>query len=123
MIGNKVFLFIMLVLSLSSCTTYQVDAATYKWTDDKGQINHSQMPPGGIAFSTLRAPSESQSVLAETALLKNTQGMSLIQQHNCQEATHLFNALKQAHDKNEQEKMNDDMLKAKEDMRKYCQTS
>lgn len=120
MIGNKVFLFVGLVFLLSSCTTYQVDAATYKWTDNKGQVNYSPMPPGGIAFSTLTPSSQQSST--ESRLLKNTQEISLIQQHNCQEATYLFHTLEQMHDKNEEDKIND-MTKAQEAMRKYCQLS
>ena len=113
MIGNKGFLFVMLVLMLSSCTTYQVDAATYKWTDNKGQVNHSPMPPGGVAFSTLMPASQRSS--AKTALSTNKHDTSLIEQYNCQEATHLLHALEQTQEKT------DDIAKAKEDMRKYCQ--
>ncbi len=117
MIGNRLFLFAGLVILLSSCTTYQVDAATYKWTDNKGQVNHSPMPPGGIAYSTLMPQAPSKAIA-----LKNAQeDMSLIQQHNCQESKDLFHALEQSHDENDNQKEREgNMAKIKEDIRKYC---
>lgn len=117
MIGNRVFLFVMLALILSSCTTYQVDAATYKWTDSKGEVNHAPMPPGGVAFSTLMPVLTISSTDSASSLSKDAQDTLLIQQYNCQEATYLLQALEQNRE------IGSDISKAKEDIQKYCQAS
>lgn len=120
MIGNKVFLFVVLVLILSSCTTYQVDAAIYKWTDSKGEVNHAPMPPGGVAFSTLVPVASTLS--AETILSKNTHDTLLIQQYNCQEAKQLQHALEQSEENHNKDKsVNSLVEKAQNDIYKYCQ--
>jgi hypothetical protein len=140
MIGNRAFIFVALLVLISSCTTYQIDAATYKWTDKNGQVNYTQAPPSQSAYTTLAEPAPTRIVSTpplvnqrEAEKTSAHQDMTAIYEHNCKEATTLLNSLEQAGDK--QVAMLDSQgqkkyltpeerlsytEKAKQDMSKYC---
>ena len=138
MIGKRAFLFAIGLMLLSSCTTYQVDAATYKWTDKNGQVNYTQSPPRHTAYSIMTpAPAYLSQVSAKAEPLPKItaeqQDIKIIYEHNCKEATGLLNSIEQAGHKQvavldsqgKQKVLTPEERavyaeKAKQDMSKYC---
>ncbi len=137
--GKKLCVFVGLAVTLSACTTYQIDAATYKWTDNKGQINYTQTPPNNALAATLITtpnlvePPVLKNKKANQLLVQKDQEMTVIQEYNCKEAKNLLNSLEQAGDKqvavldnqgNKKYLSNDERenysIKAKEEVKKYC---
>ena len=114
MIGKKTFLFIVLLSALSACTTYQVDAAIYKWTDSDGRVNYTQTPPNHAATLLSIKPNNSSNSTNNNVNLSTAQhdkDMKVIYQHNCEEATRLLQMPQTAAAV---------IAKAKEDRHKYC---
>lgn len=139
--GIKLGVLIALGSILSACMTYQVDAATYKWTDSNGQVNYTQTAPNNALVSTIiTAPV----ISAEIPVLKNKvmmtakqdTDMDIIEQYNCNEAKNLLHSLQEAGDKQvavldpqgnkkylTAAEKSDYSAKAKNEVKKYCSDS
>lgn len=124
---------------LSACMTYQVDAATYKWTDSNGQVNYTQSAPNNALSPTLISdPVHSPDVpafqnKAVPSTFKKESDLTIIEQYNCSEAKNLLSLLEAAGEKQVSvldnqgnkkyltaDERADYSVKAKQDISKYC---